>query len=569
MYIAKLFDYLNKLSLLKAIFLLSAISILSHSTYLFNGFTWLDHIDIENRNAITPINQLHTTFIKPYSATHFYRPVVSIVHSLDFTLYQNQAAGYHFTNLILHTLVAIAALFILYHLTQNQAASLIGVLVFTVHPATALSVGSISYRTDLLATLFTLLAIIFYLAFVQHNHSRDLILSSLFFLLGLFSKETVILWLPTVILLLNIRRQTRVFNHPRKCFLVTPYVIAVAIYYFLRQQALTSIWQFTQIPLSASEYLGTRLASFVDTFLYYFLPMPAPPISDAVTIYAIQSPKAGLGIMLIIFVGYLLYRLKSHTDAILIILLLTITFLPSFNIVPLPRFISPHYLYFSATVLALSVAALIKYFQTHNKLRSRNVLILIFIWYCAAFITTIREGGVFQNDLTLFEHEIRQDPNFKEGRLYTAAKYMQVGEVDRAIDQYKAILAPNAKVIAFSDRTAAGINLAYAYLQTNRIDDAEQVLLEASSNAHGISQTQIAYNLSLIYFSKHDFSAVIKMLSPVHRQLPPSASLILAEAYLKTDQQPAAQQVLDSISSYRQHPTYREHFVKLESQMSK
>lgn len=569
MHITKLLDYLNRLSLLKVIFLLSAISILSHSTYLFNGFTWLDHIDIENRNAITPLNQLHTTFIKPYSATHFYRPVVSIVHSLDFALYQNQAAGYHLTNLILHTLVAISTLFIVYHLTQNQAASLIGALVFTVHPVTALSVGSISYRTDLLAAFFTLLAIIFYLTFAQKKFSRDLILSGLFFLLGLFSKETVILWFPTVILLLNIRRQTRVFNHTRKWILLSPYVLALALYYFLRQQVLSSVWQFTQIPLSAGEYLGTRLASFVDTLLYFFLPLPAPPISDAVTIYTIQSPKAGIGIILTFLVAYLFYRLKSHLDSMLILLLLTITFLPSFNIVPLPRFISPHYLYFSTIVLALAVAALINFFQSHKKFYYRYLLFLIIGWCSAALITTILEGGAFQNDLTLFEHEITDDPDFKEGRLYTAALYAQVRKFDQAIDQYQAIITPNPKVIAFADSTAAVINLAYVYLQSNQVDAAEQVLLAAYPAAQGSTLAQISYNLSLIYFSKHDFAAVIKMLSPVHRQLPPSAALILAEAYLKTNQHTAAQQVLDSISEYKQHPTYREHFVKLESQMSK
>src|SRR3990167_1069250 len=75
---------------------------LIHVVYLPNGFTWLDHLDIEKGQGIIPLSQLYKAFITRYADTGFYRPVVAILHSLDYAIFQNWAPGFHLTNVLLH-----------------------------------------------------------------------------------------------------------------------------------------------------------------------------------------------------------------------------------------------------------------------------------------------------------------------------------------------------------------------------------------------------------------------------------------------------------------------------------
>src|SRR3989338_4340814 len=82
---------------------------LFYLSYINNGFTWLDHGDIERGRAIIPITNLKDAFFTRFGQTGFYRPVVTIINSIDFALYGLWAHGFHLTNVILHTAVSGAA----------------------------------------------------------------------------------------------------------------------------------------------------------------------------------------------------------------------------------------------------------------------------------------------------------------------------------------------------------------------------------------------------------------------------------------------------------------------------
>src|SRR6266545_7658058 len=69
-----------------------------HFSYLPNGFTWLDHNDIEEGHGYLPFNEVYKAFILPFGETSFYRPVVVILNSIDHTFYGNWPIGYHVTN---------------------------------------------------------------------------------------------------------------------------------------------------------------------------------------------------------------------------------------------------------------------------------------------------------------------------------------------------------------------------------------------------------------------------------------------------------------------------------------
>lgn len=48
------------------------LTFLIHISFLNNGFTWLDHGDVEYGRAILPINYLQSAFLTRFGETGFY-----------------------------------------------------------------------------------------------------------------------------------------------------------------------------------------------------------------------------------------------------------------------------------------------------------------------------------------------------------------------------------------------------------------------------------------------------------------------------------------------------------------
>ena len=83
--------------------------LLTHAGYIDNGFVWLDHNDIEDGHAILPLSHLSKAFTAPFSKTGFYRPLITIAHSVDYALYGGRPFGFHLSNILFHLMAAIAA----------------------------------------------------------------------------------------------------------------------------------------------------------------------------------------------------------------------------------------------------------------------------------------------------------------------------------------------------------------------------------------------------------------------------------------------------------------------------
>src|SRR5882672_7920435 len=88
--------------------LILLVTFLVHTSYLNNGFVWLDHGDIENGRTIVPLPETPLMFVIRFGDTAFYRPFVTLVTSTDFTIYKSMIFGYHLTNVLLH--IAVTAI---------------------------------------------------------------------------------------------------------------------------------------------------------------------------------------------------------------------------------------------------------------------------------------------------------------------------------------------------------------------------------------------------------------------------------------------------------------------------
>jgi Tfp pilus assembly protein PilF len=131
-------------------------------------------------------------------ASQYYRPLVTLTFFLDVRVWGLQPFGFHVTNVLTHVAVSLAVLAIARRTRAGEVAAAIGALAFALHPLHTESVSFVSGRTDVVATLFFLLALLAYDR-GRDRHGWSLAAWSLAaYLLALLAKEVAIT-LPAVL----------------------------------------------------------------------------------------------------------------------------------------------------------------------------------------------------------------------------------------------------------------------------------------------------------------------------------------------------------------------------------
>lgn len=144
--------------------LLVAILLSSTLVYLESlkgQFIWDDdHLVVKNE-AIRDLFHPATLFTKPSSTGH--RFVTNASLALDYAYWKLDPWGYHLTNLLLHGLATLLFSGLAYGLFGSRWVAFLAGLVFSLHPARAEAVAALLGRSDLLCTVFVLLAFLFHL----------------------------------------------------------------------------------------------------------------------------------------------------------------------------------------------------------------------------------------------------------------------------------------------------------------------------------------------------------------------------------------------------------------------
>jgi protein O-mannosyl-transferase len=134
------------------------------------GFVWDDHDLIETNRAVSGEGALRgwaSLLGSGFAASPFapqpgpyYRPLSTWTLALDHAAWKGRPAGFHATNLALHAAASVALLEWLAATGLGAWPRLAGAALFAAHPVHVEPVAWISGRTDLLATLAGLLALL-------------------------------------------------------------------------------------------------------------------------------------------------------------------------------------------------------------------------------------------------------------------------------------------------------------------------------------------------------------------------------------------------------------------------
>ncbi|HEX5386961.1 MAG TPA: hypothetical protein VFW66_09700 [Gemmatimonadales bacterium] len=141
------------------VFLVACAAYLQTAGY---GFTYDDVPVIARRDLFHAIGRWREILAAPWWANHMlYRPLTALTFALDWTAGGGNPHLFHATNIVLHGLTTVLV-FVLARRLLGMGPGVVAALLFAVHPVHVEAVANVVGRAEILATAFTLIAVLAY-----------------------------------------------------------------------------------------------------------------------------------------------------------------------------------------------------------------------------------------------------------------------------------------------------------------------------------------------------------------------------------------------------------------------
>ena len=385
--------------------------------------------------AIDPVQYLQSPYWGEKSeALGIYRPLVIFTFSLEYSIWQRWAPGFHIVNMLLHALNGVLVFFLARGLVTSVPAAWAAAAVFLAHPVHTESVAAIVGRSELLAGTF------FFLAWLLFRNKRPM-LCALAFLLSLLSKENAIafplvIFLDTWILEGSFRRVLEQWKR-----FVAPALSAV-VYLALRLAVLGSLG----MPKSAQYINGDwtllqRELTSGRAFLKYFQLLLAPIDLagsydfNSIPIASARDWDAWLGLLLIAATIVFAFRIaRTRPEIGFGVLIFYAAMLPMSNwIVPTGVLVAERYLYVPSFGIALIAGTL----WTRVPRPEMRRVVAVGVLAIAALLC-ISHNYIWKDELTFYRNVVRVFPNNIRGRQGYGAALVRAYRFEEARTQLEA-----------------------------------------------------------------------------------------------------------------------------------
>ena len=214
------------------LFLFLILFLLYFRTFNFD-FIWDSKIQISNSIFLNKDTSLLKTFEYGYwqgagfnkGANDYYRPLTILSFVLNKKFFGGSPLSYRIVNLLIFYLSLIPLFFLIREYKKENYFAEIIVLLFALYPLHIDNIVWVVGRCDLLMILWGFLSLLYLEYYVKYGKSKYAILSVIFFILGLFSKEAFVFFLPFLIFYVFIRKR-------RFYILYSLFIIFFTIFFF-------------------------------------------------------------------------------------------------------------------------------------------------------------------------------------------------------------------------------------------------------------------------------------------------------------------------------------------------
>ena len=418
------------------------ISFVLRYKLLFNYFVIDDYILVINNSFISSISGL----IEVLNPKNFFsvlpircgaRPFTIVSFVLDYHFFNLNPFGYHLINLILHSINSCLLFLFCYNLKKDSKAfPFIVALFYSLHPIQTEVVNTISFRADLLLSLFSLTA----LNLINFFNIKTFILNKkclyliifLFVCFAFLSKENAIA-LPVIIFIYIYLFYKN--NNLLKFSFIT-FIVVISLFFFFWIERFPVPLYFSIYPsLPANFNPLANVTSYMYTLftaLFYNILHVLYPVYLSVDYTLIFSKYIFVfAVLFIITIAYTLLYIKDKYIKFSLLALI-IAYLPVSNLIPLVNTIADRYMYYPMIFISILFGLLVlklKKFMSFKLLISFIILLLI-----VNTAISYDRGIVYNNQYSLYFDAIIKNPNHPRALYNMAIAYYDNKEYEKSLD---------------------------------------------------------------------------------------------------------------------------------------
>lgn len=481
---------------------LLAVALFAYLPNLAGNRVW-DDVYLIGRNPFfrSPVFvfEVFRHYLYPESISLYYRPVQNLSYILDYWLWNENTAGYHLSNILLHGFAGCLLFVLLRRVlppllegtamrARSGVLAWLVALVWVVHPIHHAAVAYIAGRADSLAAVLSLSAWLIYLRDEMHSQPWKLaglgLVSGGLFLLALCAKEIAAVWLALFAgWLLFFRQPGQRFRRVLPLLLLG---LVLGAYWYLRQ-----LLPYREAPPGMQELgwpgrLMLMLRALGDYARLLVFPselhMERTVISTAGYRNAAEWEAlvgyeflALLGMLVIVGALWLtLRRTPGRHLRLFGLFWFTVGFLPISNLIPLVATVAEHWIYMPSIGAFLFVGGCAAGLPERWH-RAAGILVLAVA--TALGIRTALKVGDWRDNETFFRSAIAATGGSARMRANLASVYSERGDLAEAERQLREALAlhPNSSMIL--------TNLGVVLLGQGRSQEALSFLAGAEKSA--------------------------------------------------------------------------------------
>jgi Tfp pilus assembly protein PilF len=406
----------------------------------------------------------------------YWRPMILIVFSTAWHLWQDNPLGYHLVNIVLHISNAILLFFILKKILKKDNLAFLIALIFLIHPVQTEAIAYVSGIGDPLSVLFIFLSTTFFIKFLEKIKAKFLIFSTIFFVFALMSKETAIIT-PFILFLIGLfyfDKQPFKKKIQKILIYLMPLIIIAVIYFGLR---LTVLNFKNTLNLYNEENLFTkrldiRILTFFKTLPFYFnfmfLPLDLHMERQIEIPKSIFDPLVLLGIFIISILVFLLveYFDKDYVFSFGIIWFFISIFPVSNILIPVSGLLYEHWLYLPLIGIFLSLLWMFtKLLEKYGLEKIGLIILIVFLTFLG--LRTIMRNFDWRDPVAFYQQIIQHNP--KSYRIWNnlGIEAEKQGKIELAKKAYEqATILDPTNPVAFH-------NLGVVFLRENNFESAE------------------------------------------------------------------------------------------------
>ena len=389
------------------------------------------------------------SFTQDVEQTGNWHPLTWLSHMLDCQIYGLNPAGHHLTSVILHIINTLLILLLFCYATGQFRPSLAVAFLFALHPLRVEPVAWIAARKELLSTMFGMITIIAYVGFVKNSSLHRYTLALAAFALSLLAKPMLVT-LPFVLLLFDywplkrfsalpvtrgrVRLLVRLFAEKLPFFGLAAVESIITLFAqrsagaIAAQSNLPFISRASNALISYAKYIEM---SFLPIRLEFFYPHPGPNVP-------LSHVAISVLVLCVISVVLVFFYRRQYT------LMGWLWYLGT--LVPVIGFVqvgstarADRYTYVPGIGLAVIVVWALTDLTKKLRPRPRNIFLILSsaMVYCALAVLSYQQVKTWKNDLTLFNHAVKVDPQNWYAHELLANTFAAQGQYDEAIEQYR------------------------------------------------------------------------------------------------------------------------------------